>query len=356
MKKTTLFAVFCFFSALSTLQAQDFTFSQYQALPYLVNPAETGNFLKNSVHRLSGIFRTHWESPASENALFGEALGWDMRFCNNSLSNSYWSIGAFAQHEGTSGGGIQNVQARALASFNISLGKYLWMAAGFSAGGMQYGIRPELLTFNQQFDPGTGNFDPHAASGEEFLQTSGLAWDADAGIRILGVISQTADRQAEAWWSAGITLHHIPKPRYTFLEPLGDEDPNRLDRGLSIQLAVQPFRHLAVNGLYRRQSLSENRQWQALFGGAFVVGTFKSNSFLAGMQVRMSGRQKTPGNIAPGALIPFAKIDLEHCTLRLSWDIPFRRFGNRQTGGMEISATCFLGDAKCPMDCPNVGQ
>lgn len=356
MKKSTLFTLFCLFSALPALPAQDFTFSQYQALPYLVNPAETGNFQKNSAHRLSGVFRTHWESPVSENALFGEAVGWDMRLCAGRSENSFWSIGAFAQHEGTGGGGIYHLQGRALASFNLSLGENIWMAAGFSAGYFQYGIRPEKLTFNLQYDPATGDFDPDAFSGEAFKQTNGSDWDADAGIRILGVLDKTADLQTETWWSAGIALHHIPKPRYTFLEPQGDEEPNRLDRGLSVQATLQPLRYLAFNGLYRRQSLTESRQWQVIAGAAFIVNTFKANHVLAGMQVRVSGGAEAPGNMAPGALIPFAKIDLEKTTLRLSWDIPFHRFGNRQTGGMEISATCYFGDARCPVECPGMGQ
>ncbi|HNG89409.1 MAG TPA: type IX secretion system membrane protein PorP/SprF, partial [Saprospiraceae bacterium] len=162
MKSRTLFAATCLLLAHFAL-AQDFTFSQYAAMPYLINPATTGqvptftplnqNVEHNYQHRVALLARNHWSVPGSVNGLSAAAAGWDMRFCNGQGDNYFFGLGAYMQGDYAGLGDYFNLNMRGMASFAHQLAGDAWLSYGLSAGWLQYGVQPHELTFDGQLNP-----------------------------------------------------------------------------------------------------------------------------------------------------------------------------------------------------------
>ncbi len=339
--------MFCIVGA----NAQDFSFSQYQAIPFLINPAETGSIPGGNVHRIGAIFRSQWDMPATAGGIYGSGLGWDRRFCDNRATNTFWSIGAYAHHSGTNGGGIYNLHFRGTASLHIALSKTLRMAFGTSVGGLNYGFDPGKLLFNQQYDLITGDF-TGSDNGETFPRENHIVFDMDAGFRIFGEFSRPTNNDIPKGWSVGIALHHLTSPKYTFLPAAQDQEANRLNIGLSVQVKMRPTDYLVFDGFFRRQAISNagSLQWQAVLGAGYVLGKLDKEITL-GFLGRFSGQENRIGQLARWTGIPYVRIRLEKWVIGGSVDLNFSKLSSNPPGSIELTAACFLGRQNCPIPC-----
>ncbi len=346
--KNALYLLFVLMCCAAGLQAQDFTFSQYQSLPYLLNPAETGNFPGRATHRVGGIFRSQWDH-FSERGIYGSALGWDWRPCNRFSDYAVWSFGLFVQHDGVYGSGLYNLNGRALVSLSHTFIGDSWVAYGLSVGALQYGLSPEKYTFNEQFDGTTGDFSLDLPSGENTLRDNRLVKDMDFGVRIFDAFDRTDD--ADNGWTLGFSLHHLLRPSYSLLGAGKDENTNRLDPGFSVQGAVRAFEHWQLNGFYRRQSYATSKQWQLVAGTAFIQ-ELSGNDYSLGAQLRLSGKDVAgESRVRPG-LVLLVKADFGPCFVRGSWDSNLSSVSISPPGSFELSAVWLMGKRRCPMNCP----
>ena len=336
--------------AAGCLRGQDFTFSQYAAMPYLINPAAVGqvptflpvnsNVPQTYQHRIAVIARNHWRSPTSKDGLWAGAAGWDMRLCNRQSDGTFWGFGAFVQRDQANLGRFFNFQARGMAALHRRLSRRWWMSVGVSGGLLQYGVRPSWLTFDRQFNGTTGLFDHSLLSGEATLsdmRESRVKGDMDLGFRLL-------DTRGGGYF--GATLHHfILQPRYSLLS--SSDGANRLDMGFSLQAASPAmWNRLVITALLRRQSFSESRQWQATGG---LLYKFESCNF--GAMLRTSGRQQGKGIMTRDALILSSSVNFSGCVLRLSWDLNLSRL-DTGAGGPEVSCGWFFGNGSDCVRCP----
>jgi type IX secretion system PorP/SprF family membrane protein len=335
MKNKSLSLVFALLASTSA-HTQDFTFSQHFALPYLTNPSAAGHIRDGYTQRLAGIGRAHWDKPGSENSLFGEAVGWDMSICSGDPESYYFGVGFFAQHDGTTGGGIRNLQGKALFSAHKSLSRYTWLAGGVAVGALQYGFDQNKLTFNNQYNTASGTFDLTGDSGEDFLRENAMSWDADVGVQVYN---------GNSGWLVGATLHHFLRPVYSFSSD--EPEANRLEPGYSLQAASPPVMGRVVfSGFFRKQAFQENRQWQTMFG-AGLTNAFKADGLLAGLRYRVSGRRYGDGKLTRDALIPFISYENKGLTLKAAYDINISKMSNDPPGGLEISAAWLFGKGAC---------
>lgn len=338
--------------------SQNFIFSQYRALPYLLNPATTGHLPQSYTHRVAAVYRNHWNLPAPDyGGLHGFAAGWDRRYCGSSPDNTTFGIGTFAQYDDAFNGGIRNAHVRGLGSVSHKLGGGVWLAAGLAAGVINYGLEASRLTFDRQYDQETGIFDPELDSGEGFFRENQFGFNADVGLRLFSQAVR-GSKETRGWeaaeWSVGFSIHDFLHPRYYFLQPGKDRTPNRLDPGFSAQGDLLILNgHLMLNAFYWRQSFSGSRQCQFMFGAAKVFGLKKENQLLGGVQLRIAGREYGLGGSATrNALTFLGEWRFGTGTARLSWDFGLSRIGNRPPNGFELSIAHFLGDGAC-LDCPD---
>lgn len=350
MKNNLFFCCLALVLGLSRSQAQIPSFSQYRALPYLLNPATTGHLPEKRNSRFAAIARSHWNLPTPEtDGVLGAAAGLDWRSCDGDAREFFWGAGGFLQRDGTFGGGIHHTNLRGMiAASHRVWGKNNWMSIGASFGVMEYGINPEKLTFDGQWEAGDGDFTkPFDASGEHFSRVNDFSPNADIGLRFHSVTSALE-------WSLGTTIHHLISPDYYFIPPGKDREKNALNAGLSTQVNIfHPKSKLGVNLFFWKQALRENRQWQAR---AEVSRGFKVSGgriLTAGTQLRLAGKAKGFGSPAvPNAMIFLAELKGESGSLGISWDLTLSRFGNRPPNGIEVSFVRFLGKGRCPIDCP----
>lgn len=351
MQKASIFLRFCLLFAPLGGSAQHFVFSQHNALPYLINPAETGALPSEFSNRLVGIFRSHWNLPSPDGGgLQGFGLGWDRRFC---VSNSFqWGLGLFGQHDNTFSGGIQNTQFRATASASHTFLGGSWISGGGSVGFLQYDIDPEKLTFDQMWNSETGDFDKaFADAGENFSRQSGLGLGATLGFRVSSMRTRrSTERQggSSEGWAAGFSIHDLGSSAYSFLPEGVDRTPNRLSPGFTLTANARfPDIHCAPSIFFQKQSFSESRQWLLMPGisGIFRIG----DDFLdAGFRLRLANGQ---AGATPNALVLFGEWRFMGGTLRGSWDIGLSHIGNKPLNGLEVSFATFFGEGKCPIYC-----
>jgi len=344
MKKTKRFLLFvACWACTSALVAQDFMFSQQQNLPHLTNPAFTGLIPEMSAHRVAMGYRGIWETPWEGGAQYGYAVAYDHRRC---VGRSFWAFGLSAQMDvahfgGGVGSAFQNQRVNLLAAYHQRLANNLTLAVGAGAGIIQYGLDPSVLRFDRQFDPQTG-FNAAADKGEAFgdSRLSRVRPDLDAGLLLYQNESPFGNRGIDAW-SAGLSVHHILRPVYSFFD-----DENRLHTGFSLQGNLLFLdKKLLVTGLFRRQSFSESRQWQVVAGGVWKR-LFKSSSqgfqVSPGLLMRLSGRY-VGGPVA--ALTPYLAIGFDsNWTVGIGHDLSLARTVNRFYGGFELTLRMRFGE------------
>ncbi len=350
MKKNLVFSCLALLLGFVPISAQIPAFSQYRALPYLLNPATTGHLPEKSNTRIAAIARSHWNVPTPEtDGVLGAAAAFDWRSCQGDAREFFWGAGVFLQRDGTFGGGIHHTNLRGMIAVSHRVfGKNNWLSLGTSAGVMEYGIDPEKLTFDGQWNADKGDFSkPFDASGENFPRQSDFSPNADVGLRF-----RSANAILE--WSAGTTLHHILNPDYHFLPPGIDREKNALNPGLSAQVNfLHAKSRWGANLLFWKQAIRGNHQWQTR---AEVSRGFKISGqriLTAGAQFRLAGKVKGfAASTVPNALVLLTEIKGQNGSIAVSWDVNLSRIGNRPPNGFELSFVRFIGKGRCPIDCP----
>lgn len=350
MKNNIYFCCLALLIGLTQCPAQIPTFSQYRALPYLLNPAMTGHLPAKRSSRFAVIARSHWNLPTAEpDGVLGAAVAWDWRSCKGDARSFFWGAGGFIQRDGTFGGGIHHTNLRGMAAASHKVwGDNNWLSLGASFGIMEYGINPEKLTFDGQWDPGTGDFTkPSDASGENFLQENDYSKNADVGLQYYaaGGVSE---------WSLGVTMHNLLNPAYYFAPPGIDREHNALSPGFSTQFNfLHTKSRVGASLFYWKQAMRNNSQWQAraeLSKGFKVSG---GQILTGGVQFRLAGNvYGFAASTVPNAMILLAELKGESGSFAVSWDFTLSRIGNRPPNGFELSFIRFIGQGRCPIDCP----
>jgi type IX secretion system PorP/SprF family membrane protein len=241
-------------------RAQDPVFTQFPALPMLLNPAFTGY---GEGTEITAIFRDQWPDAPQSYVTYAAAV-------HHYVPDLQSGFGFVALGD-RQGDGVFNTN-RFLASyaFQQPLGRNGSLRAGISFEGAQRSLAWDQLRFFDQIDPVYG-FSDAAGLPNPTAQVapgnSGLAWfDAHAGILIH---SRTL--------YLGASYLHLPGPNTAFYD--SNRDP--IPRALSVQAGARlPFGRskdlpsiFAPRMLYFRQGPFQQAQAAVRFGlGPVLVG------------------------------------------------------------------------------------
>jgi len=196
------------------LMAQDPAQSQFFNQLHFANPAASGYIPGEMASRVSLFHRSQW-APLRMEAYQAMGVSFEHRWC---LGNGhFWSLGGQVQRDGSRLGHWNNIRPQLMASYHMDMDDGLYLAAGFQGGGLQTSFDPQNLRFDAQFTS-TG-YQSGASNGEDFARTASLDYDLHAGLLLYHTRRQ---------WTAGLALHHLNRPDYSFLTLADNTTPNRL--------------------------------------------------------------------------------------------------------------------------------
>jgi type IX secretion system PorP/SprF family membrane protein len=169
--------------------AQDLHFSQFMNSPLTTNPANTG-FIPEADYRIGGNFRNQWTSiPVLLNDVAGR-------------------------------GNLRSNKVYASVAYHQMIGDGSLLSAGFNAGYANKRIDITKLTFDNQWN---GKFfDAGAPNGESVLNNPNTSYfDLQVGMNYAYFPTENT------YINAGVSVHHINKPKETFFSNGTNEVPRR---------------------------------------------------------------------------------------------------------------------------------
>lgn len=270
MKKVKIFfTLLCTIIMVSSVEAQDPSFSQFFSSPLNVNPALTGHI--NGKWRVISNMRKQWSGPfdpyntgtiSVDNKIFQNVPG------NFVDENTRVAIGGMMMFDEAMGGALKSNYA----SFNVSGNIRLGTGNGYEENGvkirhnskikMDEGAEQRLgvglgiiygskrldiskLNFGNQFT-GRG-FDTNLPSGESALSNMKPYISASAGLLYSYITSQTA-------LDIGVSAFHFNKPRQSFLSDPNEFLATRYVAHGNMETVLTENAILNVNGIYQYQS------------------------------------------------------------------------------------------------------
>jgi type IX secretion system PorP/SprF family membrane protein len=218
MKKTTILAALILTSGMlcRTAEAQDIHFSQFYMAPLQQNPALAG-----ADHDMQAIlnYKNQWGSVASPYKTI--AFSYDMRLTKpRGNKKGYWSGGIEFYSDNAGDANLTTTQVNVALAYHVLTGQYSALGAGIMGGYVQRSISYSSLTWGNQYDGTTMQYNSALPSGEpagasnslSFIDgAAGVAWTYD---NTSGGINVTDNHELKA--DVGFAMFHVTQPNYSF--------------------------------------------------------------------------------------------------------------------------------------------
>jgi len=232
-----------FFIIFSTLQAQDIHFSQFNGSLLNVNPAFTGFF--NGDYRVGAIYRTQWRAvPVPYNTI---SFSGETRIQPNLERRDMMGVGVVFNNDRAGDTRYHTTQLYLHGSYIYSAKEdsSLLISGGLNLGYCSVGFDYARMTFDNQYDG--LNFNPSAATGEQFQWTNDNFFDYNFGAAAQYILNR------KQRFVFGTALHHLSSPHITYQ----GNDVSKLDRKFNVYAqAILPINEkvdLVSELLYNRQ-------------------------------------------------------------------------------------------------------
>lgn len=214
------FTIFCLvvFGLLAEVKSQDIHYSQFYNASILVNPALTGIF-RGDV-RVAANYRHQWHRFPVDYKTF--SVGADLKFPTHVDKNGFFSGGLIFHHDqaGISKLALNSVGINGAFTKQLSKNTFVTLGAGLSANSR--GFKTGGLTFDKQYDPQRGVYQPGSPTGESFDNTSNFFPSLDAGINLrfqADEKSQLLDLLTKrSKLDIGLGFFHLNRPDQSFLQ------------------------------------------------------------------------------------------------------------------------------------------
>lgn len=164
----------------SVTRAQDVHFTQFDAQPLLLNPANTGAF--NGDWRASVIYRDQWRSVLGASAFKTYAASFDMPVIRDISVDDYLAAGVQVYNDQAGDGNLNNFTAMLSVAYHKFLGEdgKKVLTVGLQGGYSQKSIDLSRLYFGDEFDEGifrrgtSGEFNSLNTRTDGFLVNAGI--------------------------------------------------------------------------------------------------------------------------------------------------------------------------------------
>jgi type IX secretion system PorP/SprF family membrane protein len=197
--------------------AQDLHFSQFMNSPLLTNPANTG-FIPDADYRIGTNYRSQWTSvpvPYKTASVWGDA-----QILRNKIENGWVGLGAVFLNDAAGRGNLRSNKVYGSVAYHQMIGLSTLISAGFNAGYARKNIDVTKFTFDNQWN---GKFfDAKAPNGEALLNNANTDYfDLQVGMNYAYFPTE------QMYFNAGVSVHHINKPKETFFTGSNNQVPRR---------------------------------------------------------------------------------------------------------------------------------
>ncbi len=231
----TKFFLKFFFATLSLClalknNAQDVHFSQYNASPLFLNPALAG--LNMCDYRVYANFRIQWMPVSTGNTYRTFAGGADMAVGKITKYNSFAGLGIsfFADQAGDISFNSNRVDLSFAYHFMLNRKATTQLSVGIQGAFNHRSIDPAKATFDSQYNPATGQFEPNGTI-ESFGRTRVIYGDAGFGILYSMMIKRDNN------FYMGFALNHLNQPKISFY-PSGQNVNTTENERLSMKFTI----------------------------------------------------------------------------------------------------------------------
>lgn len=305
---------------------QDPHFSQYEATPLIVNPANTG--LKHDLRAVVN-YRNQWGAVATPYKT--TAFSFDMRTNKGGTNNSYIGVGGQFLHDKSGDANMSMIQGNLNVSGIIKLDANSKFSLGLMGGFGQRGTDYDNFRWESQY--ASGAYNSQLSSNETFATPTFSYFDAGAGIawtygKDQGYLTSNDGIKA----TVGLSASHFGLPAASF---------NNADATLktkfighaSMEVGKQNTNLTFIPSFY---FIQQGKQREVLFGNTFryllqegshFTGFTKSSSVSLGMHYRLQD-----------ALITSFQVDYANYTVGISYDINLSQLStaSNMRGGLEL--------------------
>lgn len=314
------------------LQAQDIHYSQFYNAPLNINPALTGVF--GGDVRVMGNYRQQWTPWVNYLTFSGVA---DMKFYPKAPRNGFFSGGLTFNYDEAGDSKLQNIHLGLNGSYTQKLSDHSYITLGAMMSGNQRGFKTGALTFDQQFDPGRGQFDENFGTGENFGNTTQFFVDFGTGINFrIQALSDAAlvdEMKQRSKLDVGIGIYHLTNPDQSFFEGYKSPLFTRYSPYVSGTLQLGKESPLDVVAHLNGQFQGPYEEWLALMALKIHIETTPGKQF--SIQPGVGFRSNQVGD----AYYPTFQVNYKSWQVGLSWDVNISDFQvvTNRNGGPEVS-------------------
>lgn len=307
----------------TSVQGQDIHYAQFHNVPLYQSPAMTG--LMNGDYRISGVYRSQWESVPVQYRTFG--LGFDMKVLES--KSGVLGAGLFISRDQAGDSNLSLTTINLSAAYTLRMGKKSLVTLGFNVGSGQRSFDFLRLTFDNQFNG--DQFIPDSNTGENFENTNNFYIDLGTGLNY----RFQASRRTKL--DIGVGAMHLNQPDQAFDDDDEINLPMRLTAYLNGSFRMNAKSDMLIRGLFHNQSPYQET--------AFGLGWRYHLSFKKSKETALSF--STHYRLGD-AIIPMIEIDYGPWRGGLSYDINISDFNvaTNNRGGPEITLMYIITKVK----------
>ncbi len=301
--------------------AQDIHFSQYEASPLNLNPAQAGNF--SGDYRFTANHRSQWGSVTIPFRTFSGA--YDMSF--RKKSNGWFGAGILLNSDRAGDSRMGILQGNIVLSYTSKLNRdsTLFLSFGMSAGMAQRSVDYSRLTFDEQFDGQAYN--PALNNWQNLGNISFTFFDCAAGM------NWHYRSPGRFRINAGTAFSHLNTPSQAFLAASASRLPLKTAIYAIPEIKITSEFDLIPSMLYQRQS-----SFSELCGGVTGRYILRSQSgYTSALYLGVSLRKSD-------ALVFLAAMDYRDFRAGFSYDVNTSglRPASNGWGGFEFSCAYII--------------
>ncbi len=331
--------------SLSSLNAQDIHFSQYNMSPMTLNPANIGNF--EGTVRIGGIYRGQWASVIGSKGSYKTPSLWaDAPIIRGFRKRDWVGIGLVFFSDKAGAGGLVHTAAKFGASYHLSLDKKgnAYITIGGQYGQASRRLDPSKLQFEEGFLNPTGTGGYNSGAQVDFLNAKEAKsnWsDIDGGVVLRAKLNKRMDM------SIGYAMYHIGEGKYGLVTSSGGGGTGTSTGGSSSsdeiarRSVVTGLFNIKLNNkltvgpsfLYQTMSGADEISLQAL--ASYVFNAEKDIDLNFGLGYRLSGGD---------AIYPMVGARYKNLRVGLAYDVNVSDLNqvSNYRGGFEVAANYII--------------
>ena len=307
------------------LYSQDVHFTQFDASPLRLNPANTENF--SGFWRFSANFRSQWR--ILDYPFTSYSAGFERNFIDKGAP---MSAGIYLLHD--EAGQAELTYDKVLLSYSISVGKESnkWNF-GIQPGFVTKKLNSSKLTFPNQYNGNSGLHDPNAPNGENIANNKSY-FDLNAGVAFQRVWGKTVLK-------AGLAGFHLIQPNESLT---GNESKTPIRKVFHISYAFPISTNLS---LMPKILIHEQIKASEYIGGTYFIAMLPPNSpNIQSVFAGVLGRFGVNGNL--DAIMGVVGINYERWDFGISYDINTSslKTSTQGRGAIELSIIFWNGQVR----------